>query len=216
MVVNELATTWISRMAMNMPTHIAPKPNQSRRVWRAAGSGGRMTAADVRGLAAQRRAPRENRRKGADQLRAGGTTVIVHRQPREQRGGMQAHRELPFPDARIVSSCSGTVGEQTLRQQPRRLDRHADAFGDDRMGLAGGIARKEYAVAITPPDTRSDRTDSEDGFRERRALQRSPHAFGARQNVANDCLARLATPRFAGARERITADAARQADAASI
>ena len=109
--------------------------------------------------------------------------MIVHRQPREQRGSTQAGGELPFPRARIVRAGGGTVADQALRQQPGRLDRHADAFGDDGMGLARDIAHKEYAVAITGPDTGSDRAGGEDRVLDRCALQRAPRAFGARQDM---------------------------------
>ncbi len=44
-------------------------------------------------------------------------------------------------------------------QQAAGLDRHADAFGDDGMGLARDVAGEENTIGMTPPDAGPDRTN---------------------------------------------------------
>ena len=84
------------------------------------------------------------------------------------------------------------------------------------MGLARDIARKEYAGAITGPDTGPDRAGGEDRVIERCALQRAPRAFGAREDMPKHSLTRLATMNLAGPRKLLAADAAGQGDATAI
>src|SRR5580692_4472140 len=217
MAVRELATTCISRMAMNIPMHIAPNPSHSRRALGASGSGGAIEdTCLLTHLAAHGSPPSEDRREHSDQLRGSAAAVIVHRQPGEHARRAQPRRELPLPGACVIRAGRRAVAEQVLRQQPGGLHGHADAFGDDGMGLTGHIARKEPAVLITAADARSYRTAREYGVLDRCVPQRAPCAGAARQDMAQYRLARPATLNLAELPQGITADAAGQRDAAAI
>src|SRR5689334_3377788 len=82
----------------------------------------------------------------------------------KQRRGPNSRREQMVPLERIAAAdiretlSQGFSGEQKPTEQCRRLYRHADAFGDDRMRLAGTVADAEYAIGVTVADTRPDRT----------------------------------------------------------
>src|SRR3954468_11493828 len=73
--------------------------------------------------------------------------------------------------------------DQKPTEQRRRLHRHADAFGDDRMRLAGAIADAEYAVGIAVANAGPDRTGGQPRLGERSRLQRVADARATRLNV---------------------------------
>ena len=116
-----------------------------------------------------------------------------------------------------VGSSRCLSRNQEPAEQRRRLHRHADALGDDRMRLAGAIADAEYAVGIAVANSGPDRAGGEPCLVERGPLQRVAHARARRLNVVQRGLRRPPVARRAPALlERVAPDATRQADAPAI
>src|SRR5262245_37100601 len=109
----------------------------------------------------------------------------------ESRSGIDAGRESTAPIPGIKAGCLRAVLclQQPARQQPRRLHSHADALGDDRMRLAGGVADVEYSVRVTRPDAGADRTCGKPSTVKLRVRQRMMHAIAMAKDVPQHCFA---------------------------
>src|SRR5882724_1739847 len=140
----------------------------------------------------------------------------------DQRRSMNARRESLPPGSRIVTPrCINHMARQaadrsrgeTLAQQPRRLHRHADAFGNDGMGLAGRVAYKKNAIESTPPDAWPNRPGRlpvalQPGARERLA-RRATRLIDVREHGLAGLYRPCRAPR---ALELVPADATGEAD----
>src|SRR5439155_1156904 len=63
-------------------------------------------------------------------------------------------------------------GREAFAQQPRRLDRHADAFGNDRMRLAGGVPDGKNSFGNSRADSGANRTRGQPPLDHARAAER--------------------------------------------
>ena len=130
----------------------------------------------------------------------------------------QARLVARAPPARARASENSPAPASALAQQPARLDRHADALGHERMGLARGVARGERAPARERADAGTDRARGEPRGR-RGAHPRAPRARrGTIPSRAAATASPAASPGCARAAcpQRVAADATGEARAPAV
>ncbi len=120
------------------------------------------------------------------------------------------HREQTLGDA-VGQPRWAPCLEQRRTQQPGRLQRHADALADDRMGLAGGIADAKRRVVAAQADARGERARREPGADPPGAAQSQANAAALLlQQGLDDVAGAPAGGCVARGLQPVAADAARQ------
>ena len=156
-------------------------------------------------FAAQARAPGEQAGSGTRGPEQGLRQRRAHCHVRESRSQTQARRKLTPPLFGIPprdqclcfhARCAHRHGlhgafdaEQFARQQPRRLQRHAHAFANDRMGFTGRIAYAKHAVRFTQAYARCNRACRHPSAVACRTTQRFAHTRAGIAQQSLNCVA---------------------------